>query len=149
MLLIDVRKFHRFTHFKGSGIRLFEFHNEAEECSLTSSVRTNHTNNTVGREHEVEVIEQLLRAKSLGNVLRFYNLVTQTRTIGDKDFEFLFLFLLVFTKELIVRVQTCLTLCLTCLRRHAHPFQFAFQSLAALACHLFFHLHTLRLLLQP
>ena len=82
-------------------------------------------------------------------MLGFDNLVSQTRTVRDEDFQLLFLLLHILVQQLVVRVQTSLTLCLTGLGSHAHPFQLAFQRFAALACHFFFHFHAFGLLLQP
>ena len=82
-------------------------------------------------------------------MLGFDHLVAETRTVGDVDFEVLFLLLLVFVEEFVVRVQTRLTFGLTCLRCHAHPLEFSLQSLATLGSHFFFLLHALRLLLKP
>ena len=149
MLLVNVCQFHGFTHFEVTLIHTFQAHDETEECSLTCTVRTNYTYDAVRRKHEVEVVEEQLVAVCLLHTDGFDDLVTQARTVRDEDFELFFLFLHVFVEELVVRVQTSLTLRLTSLWSHAHPFQLAFEGLAALAGSLFFHFHALGLLFEP
>ena len=75
--------------------------------------------------------------------------VAQAWAIRYEDFEFLLLLLLVFVQQLVVRVQTRLTLRLTRLRSHAHPFQLTLERLAALAGHFLFLLHAFALLFEP
>ena len=82
-------------------------------------------------------------------MLGFDNLVAQTGTIGNKNFQLFLFFLNIFVQQLIVRIQTCLSFGLTCLRCHTYPFKLTFQGLTALAGCFFFHLHTFGLLLQP
>ncbi|CUP23504.1 Uncharacterised protein [Segatella copri] len=82
-------------------------------------------------------------------MLSLDNLVTQTRTVRDEDFQLLLALLLLLVEHLLVRVQTSLTLSLTGLRRHANPFQLALQCLAALRGSLLLLNHSLGLLVEP
>ena len=82
-------------------------------------------------------------------MLRLDHLVTQTRTVGDKDLQLLFALLLILVKQLLIRIKTSLTLGLTSLGSHGSPFKLALQCLSALAGLLLFLRHTLRFLIQP
>ena len=101
------------------------------------------------RQHEVQVVEKQFVAISLGHMLGFDNLVSQTRTVRNKDFQLFFLLLHIFVQEFVVRIQTSLTLGLTSLWSHANPFKLAFESLATLAGCLFLLSHALGLLVKP
>ena len=149
MLLVYVSYFYGFSYFEFTFINFFQSHNQAEQSSFTGTVRTNDSHNTIRRQHKVQVVEQQLVAIRLCYMLRLDNLVSQTRTVRNEDFQFFFLFLHIFIQQLIVRIQTGFTLCLTCLRSHTYPFQLTFQCLTTLAGSLFFHFHTLGLLFQP
>ena len=101
------------------------------------------------RQAEVEVLEQQLVAVGLGNIMRFNNFRSKSVAVGDIDFEFLFLFLHVLVEHLFIRFQTGFALGVTRFRGHAHPFQLAFEGLAALALGLFFHREAGGLLVEP
>ena len=132
MLLIHIREFHRLSHIEGTGIWGIKSHNESEERCLTSTVRTNHTHDTIRREDEVQVVEELFLRERLRHMLCHNHLVTETRTIGDEDLQFLLTFLLLLIQHLIIGVQTGLSFRMTCLRRHTHPLQLAFEGLTTL-----------------
>lgn len=55
MLLVDIGQLHGFTAFKGTAIGLIESHNEAEEGGFTNTVGADYTDDTCGRQREVEV----------------------------------------------------------------------------------------------
>ena len=82
-------------------------------------------------------------------MLGFDDLVAKTWTIGNEDFEFLLLLLLLLVEHSVVGVQTSLSLCLTSLRCHSHPFQLSFECLATFGSSLLFLSHTLGLLVEP
>ena len=147
--LVHIRYLDRLAHFEGAGIGLFQAHYHAEEGRLAGAVGTDDAHDAARRKHEVEVLYQRLLAESLADAVCLDDLVAQSRPVGDEDFELFLALLLLLVEQFVVAVQTRLALCLTCLGRHAHPFQLAFQRLAALACHLLFLLHALRLLLEP
>ena len=149
VLLVNISQLHGLTHLECAAICLIQAHNEAEEGSLTGSVRTNHTYDAVRRKHEVEVVEENLFAERLLYMLSLNHLVAQTRTVRDEDFQLLLALLLLLVEHLLVRVQTSLTLSLTCLRCHANPFQLTLQSLAALRGSLLLLNHSLGLLVEP
>ena len=132
VLLVDIAESDRLANVELPGIGLFQAHDESEERRLTRSVRTNNAHNAVGRQHKVEVAEEHLLAKSLCHMLRFNHLVAQTRSVGNEYFELLLLLFLLFVEHRLVAVQTGLSLGVARLRSHAHPFQFAFERLAAL-----------------
>ena len=149
MLLVNISKFNGLTDLERTAISLLQAHDKAEERRLTRTVRTNNTYDAVRRQHEVEVVEENLLTKGLLYVLCFDNLITQAWTVRNKDFELLLTLFLLLVEHLFVRIQTCLTLCLTRLWRHAHPFQLTLQSLATLRSRLLFLLHALCLLIEP
>ena len=132
MLLIHVRKLHRITDTEGTGIRLFQIHDQTEEGCLTSTVRTDDAHDTVRGEHEVQIREERFLAIGLRYMLCFDDLVTESRTVRNEDLQLLFLLFLLLVEHHLVGVQTGLTLGMTGLGSHAHPFQLAFQRLAAL-----------------
>ena len=149
VLLIHVGHLHGFAHFEFTAVGLLQSHDESEQGSLSGAVGTDDAYDTIGWQHEVKVIKEQFVAKGLGYMLGLDHLVAQTWTVGNEDFQLLFLLLYVFVKQFVVRVQTGLTLGLTCLGSHAHPLQFALQCLASFAGRLLLLLHAARLLLQP
>ena len=102
MVLVDVGNLHRLAHFKGTLVGVFQSHDEFEEGSFSGTVRTDHADNAVRRQHEVEVVKQHLVAERLRHVLSLDNLVSEARTVGDEDFEFLLAFLLVLVEQSVV-----------------------------------------------
>ena len=149
MLLVYVGHLYSLSYFELALIYRFQAHDKAEKSGLTGTVRTDDTNDTVGRKHEVEVIEQQFVAECFCYVLGFDNFVAQTGTVGYEDFQFFFFLLHIFIQQPIVGVQTGFTFCLTSFGCHTYPFQLAFQRLAALAGSLFFLLHAFGFLFQP
>ena len=149
MLLVNVCHLHGLTTLKGARIGCFKSHDDAEEGCLTCAVRTYDAHDAVRRKHEVEVLEEHLVAEFLADILCFQYLVAETRTVRNEYLKFLLTLLLLLIKHSVVGVKTSLTLCLTSLWSHANPLKLALKSLAALACHLLFHLHALCLLLKP
>ena len=149
MLLVNVSKFNGLAHLKLATIGLFKSHDETEKRSLASTVRTDNTHDAVRRKHEVEVVEKHLLTESLLHALSLNYLVAKSRSVRDEYLKFLFTLLLLLVEHLLVRVKTRLTLCLTCLWCHAHPFKFALQSLATLRCRLLLLFHALCLLVKP
>ena len=97
-------------------------HDEAEEGCLARTVGADDAHDAVGRQHEVEVLEEHLVAESLGHMHGFEHLVAQTWTIRDEDLELLLAFLLLLVEHLVVGVESGLALGLTCLGCHSHPF---------------------------
>ena len=95
------------------------------------------------------MLEENLVTVRLGNVVETDDLVAEVRSVGDIDFEVGFFLLGVGRCHLLVSTQTGLLLGLTGLGRHAHPFEFPLQGLAALALGLLFLGKSLGLLFQP
>ena len=81
---------------------MFQPHNQTEKRSLARTVGADDTHDSVGRKHEIQVVEQYLIAKSLLYVLRFDNLVTQARTVRNEDFQLFLFLLLIFVKQFVV-----------------------------------------------
>ena len=102
MLLVYVSKFYGFAHFEIAIVCCLQAHDKAEKCSFTCTIWTNHAHNAVRRKHEVEVVEKNFLAESLLHVLSFDNLITQSWTIRNKDFELLFTFFLLLVQHLFV-----------------------------------------------
>ena len=149
VLLVHIGYFYGLSYLELATIGRIQPHNKAEKGGFTRSVRTNNAYNTIRRQHEVKVVKQEFVAKSFCYMLSLNNLVAQTGTVGDEDFELLFFLLHVFVQQFVVRVQTGFSLCLTGFGSHTHPLQLAFQRLAAFAGSLFFLLHALGLLFEP
>ena len=102
MLLIHIRNFHRLTHIKGSCVRGIKPHDESEECSLSCSIRTNHTYNTIWWEDKIKIIEELFLWERFGNMFGNDNLITQARTIRNENLQFLLTLLLFLVQHLII-----------------------------------------------
>ena len=149
MCLVGITDAHGVAYFERAVINLFLPHDELEESCLSGAVRTDDANNAIRRQGEVEIIEQQLVAKGFGHMMGFDDLVAQTRTVRDEDFQLGFAFFLVFVQQLLVRVQARLSFGLACLGSHIDPFQLAFECLASFAGLLFFLCHAFGLLFQP
>ena len=132
MLLVHIRNLDRLANLKRALINLLQPHNQTEQSSLTGTVRADDPDNAVRRKREIQVIEQQLVAERLLHALSLNHLIAKTRTVGDEYLEFLLFLLDILVDQLIIRVQTGLTLSLTCLRSHTHPLQLTLQSLATL-----------------
>ena len=91
VLLVDVAEFDGFAEFKRSVVGRVESHDEAEQRGLTGTVGTDHADDAVRGQHEVEVGEQHLFAEGFLHMLGFNHLVAETRTVGNVNFEVLFL----------------------------------------------------------
>ena len=149
MLLVYIRHLYSLSYFKLSFIYCLQSHNQTEQCRFSRTIGTDHTNNTIRRKHKVQIVKQQFIAVCFSHLFRFNDFITQTRTIRNEDFKFFFFLFHVFIQQLVIRVKTCLTLCLTGFGSHAHPFQLTFQCFATFADGLFFHFHTFCLLFQP
>ena len=149
VLLIDVGKFHGLAFGEGAAVGFLQAHDEAEEGCLARTVGADDAHDAVGRQHEVEVLEEHLVAESLGHMHGFEHLVAQTWTIRDEDLELLLAFLLLLVEHLVVGVESGLALGLSCLGCHAHPFELALQGLATLRGGLLLLCHALGLLVEP
>ena len=149
MLLVYIRHLYSLSYFKFSFIHCFQSHNQAEQCRLSRTIRTNHTDNTIRRKHKVQIVKQQFITVCFSHMFGFNDLITQTGTIRNKDFKFLFFLLHVLIQQFVIRVKTCLTFRLTGFRSHAYPFQLTFQCFTTFAGSLFFHFHTFGLLFQP
>ena len=102
VVLVDVGDLNCLSDFKLTFILLLQSHDEAEESGLARTVGTDHAYDAVGRQHEVEVVEEYAVVVCLGKVMRFDHLVAETRTIGDEDLQFLLPLLLVLVEESVV-----------------------------------------------
>ena len=149
MGLIDIGDFYGFAHVELSGILLFKPHDEFEKRGFTGAIRTDNAHDAVWRKHEVEVVKEELVAIGFSHMLGFDNLIAESRTVGDENFEFFLAFFLVLVEEAVVGRKTRFTLGLSSLRSHSHPFKFALESLAALACLFLLLSHSLGLLVEP
>ena len=104
MLLIYVGQFHCFTHLERSAVGFLQSHDETEECGLAGSVWTDYSYYAVGREREVQVVEQHFFAKCLFYVLSLYHLVAKTRSVGYEYLEFILTLFLLLVEHLLVAV---------------------------------------------
>ena len=147
--LVHVGYLDRLTHFERAGIGLLQAHYHAEEGRLTSAVRSDDAHDAARRQHEVEILDELLLAESLADAVCLDDFVAQARAVGDEYLELFLTLLLLFIEQLVVAVEARLALCLTCLGRHANPLELALQRFAAFAGHLLLLLHALGLLLEP
>ena len=88
-------------------------------------------------------------AERLRYAVSLDDLVAKTRTARDVYLKLLLLLTLVFIKHLVVGVQAGLTLCLSGLGSHTHPFKFALQCLSAFALCFLLLFQATCLLLKP
>ena len=149
MLLVDIDRLDRLTNLKYAAVGLLQSHNQAEKGGLAGAVGADDAHDAVGRQHEVQVVKQQLVAQGFGHMLGLDDLVAQTWTVGDEDFEFLLFLLDRLVQQFVVAVQARLSLGLAGLGGHAHPFQLALQGLLALALGFLLLGEALGLLLQP
>ena len=149
MLLVDIAYLHCLTDFESACVGFFESHNHAEERGLTCSVWPDDAHDARWRQTEAEVFEQNLVAEGFRNVLSLNDFVAETVAVRDVYLEFFFFLFHVFVEHLLIRFQTRFSLGVTGLWCHAHPLEFAFQSLAAFALGLFLHRHASGLLVEP
>ena len=131
MSLVDVCDLDSLSNLKCTCIRCLLTHDQTEQSCLAGTVWTDYTNYTALRQREAQVLEQLLLTECFGETLYIYNLGTETRTVGYKDFKALLTLLLILIEQSVIAIETGFTLGLTGLGSHAHPFELAFQSLAA------------------
>ena len=149
MRLVHVSYLDGFADVERASVLLFLPHYEAEEGGLTGSVGADDAHDAVGREHEVEVVEEYLPAEGFLHAHSLDYLVAEARPVGDEDFQLLLALFLVFVEQAVVARETCLALGLARLRCHAHPFQLALQRLAALGGLLLLLCEAFRLLVEP
>ena len=102
MLLVNVGELYGFADLESACVGLFESHYHAEKRGFASSVRADDADNSVGRQHEVQVLKEFLLAERLADMLRLDYLISEARTIGNVYLELLFALLLVFVQELVV-----------------------------------------------
>ena len=144
-VLVDIH----LAHLKGATIGLLQAHDESEQGGLTRAVGANDTDDAIGREHEIQVVKQEFVAIGLRHVLCLYNLIAQSRSVGDENLKLLLLLLDGLVKQAVIAVETRLTFGLARLGSHAHPLQLTLQGLLTLALGLLFHSQALCLLLKP
>ncbi|OPZ47531.1 MAG: hypothetical protein BWY95_01422 [Bacteroidetes bacterium ADurb.BinA104] len=132
MLLVHVCYLYGLTNLEGTPVNLLHSHDKAEQRSLARSVRSYDTHNAVWRQREVQVIKKQLVAVCLSHALGLNHLITQTRTVGNEYLKPLLLGLDILIQQLIVRVESGLTLGLTGLGSHTYPLKLTLQCLAAL-----------------
>ena len=149
VVLVDVCDFHCFTDIEGSGVRRLLTHDESEKGCLSGSVGADDADDSVGRQNEVEIVEELFLPKRLCQSMGLDNLISEARAVGDEDLELLFAGFLVFVEKTVIAVESGFSFCLTGFRSHAHPFELAFKSLAAFRRLFLFLSHALGLLVEP
>ena len=149
MGLIDVGNLDGFAHFEASGVGLLLTHDEAEKRGFAGSIGSYHADNACGREHEVEILEQLFRTEGFRQPGGFDHFVAQTRAVGDEYLQTFLTFALVFVEKSVVARQARLAFGLTRFRSHAHPFKFAFEGFAAFRGLFFLLCHAFGLLVEP
>ena len=121
VLLIHIAHFHRLADLEIATIGLLQSHDEAEERGLARAVWTDDAHNAVGRQVEIQVVEQQLVAEGLTHMARLDDVVAQPRTVGDENLQFFLFFFHILVEEFVIRIQTSLRLGMTRLRGHAHP----------------------------
>ena len=122
VLLIYITDLHRLADRERTLVGFLGTDDHAEQGRLTGSVRTDHTYDAVGRQHEIEVLEQQTVAKRLRYAFGVNDLVTQTRTVRNEDLQFLLFGLLLLVQHAVVRIQTRFLLGMTRLGCHMNPF---------------------------
>ena len=94
--LVHISDLHGLAHFESSFVASLLSHNQFEQRGFSGSIRSYHTHDAIGRQYEIEIIEKQFVTESLSDSVSLDNLVTETRPVGNKDFEFFLSFLLVF-----------------------------------------------------
>ena len=149
MLLVHIGQLDRRAHAERTARGLLEPHDHAEEGRLAHTVGADDAHDAGGRQREVQVLVEHAVAEGLLHVVGLDHHVAQTRTVRNEYLELLLLLLRILVHHLVVGRQTGLRLGMATRGRHAHPFQLAFERLAALRLLLLLHGHALGLLLEP
>ena len=102
MLLVYIGYLYGLSYFKLAFIHRFQSHNQTEKGCFSRTVRTDNANNTIRRKHKVQIVKQQFVTVCLRYVFGLDHLITQTGTVRNKDFQFLFFFLQVFVQQLVV-----------------------------------------------
>src|SRR5262249_51646814 len=108
-----------------------------------------HTDDAAPRQGEIEAVDQQVVAVPFAQAPGLDDRITQTRTWSDIDFSGFNFLRGVFPEQLFVGVETSLTFRLASPRRHANPFEFAFERPLTTRLGLFFLRETILFLLQP
>ena len=149
MNLVHITDLDGLADFERAFVGFFHAHNHAEEGCLAGTVRSDYAHNSVGRKHEVEVLEEELVSIGFAYADGIDDLVAQARTIGDENLEFFLALFLLLVEHAVICSQTGFGLGLTGFGCHANPLQLALEGLAALAGLFLFHGHSGGFLLQP
>src|SRR5690606_22698516 len=129
--LVDVGELHRLADAQRARVRLLLADDHAEQRRLAGAVRADHADDAAGRQAEAQLVDQQTVAVGLADVLRLDHDVAEPRSGRDRDLGRALALGLALGEELLVGRETCLTLCLTGARRHAHPLELALQRALA------------------
>ena len=149
VLLVDISELYGLPDSEISRCRLLDAHDHAEEGGLSGTVGADDADNACGRQREIEMFVEQAVAVCLRNVVRLDDDIAQTRAVRDEYLELLLFLLHILVHQLVVGRKTCLALGVAARGRHAHPFQLAFEGLAALALLFLLHRKAFGLLLEP
>src|SRR5690554_3594138 len=149
MLLINIGSYNSFSNFKLTGISFLQSLYHSKKSSLSCTIWSNNTNNTVRRKHKIKIIKQHLITKRFCYFMSLKYFITQTWSVRNKYFEFLFTFFLILVKQLFICIQTSFTFSLSSFRSHINPIKLSFQSFTSFTCLFLFLLHPLCFLFKP
>jgi len=98
VLLIYISYLDALPYLKCARIRLLVTHYQPEKCGFAGTVGTDDSHNTCRRQLKAQILKKYLVSVCLTHSLKFDYLITQTRTIGNKYLEPLFLLSSIFAK---------------------------------------------------
>src|SRR5262249_19775310 len=130
--LIDVRELDRRPDLERTTIGLFLPDQHAKQRRLAGAVRADHADDAAAPQRKREVVDQRTIAVALAEMLRFDYEIAEACSGRNRYLQFFLARVgrLRFGNELVVRVDARLALGLPRARRHAHPFELAFQCAA-------------------
>ena len=132
-VLVDVRNLDGLAHLELARSQRLQTHNRLEQRGLTDTVGADDAHDAVARQGERKVIDEHAAIELLVQMMGLEHLVAQTRAHRDADVGPVELLACAgLGLHLLVAGQTGLVLCLTGLRRAAHPLELGLHALGEL-----------------
>src|SRR5262249_28172524 len=126
--LVDVPDLHRVSDLQRARIWLLLPRDHPEQRGLAGAVRPDHADDAAARQREIEVVDEQVVAVALAKLPRLHDDVAEPRSWRDVDFRRLDLLRRFLPKQILIRIQTRFALGLAGARRHADPFELAFEG---------------------
>ena len=140
---------HGFANLQRAAVGLLLPGDHPEQRRLAGAVRPDHADDAAARQREVEAVDQQVVAVALAQAARFDDDVAEPGTRRNVDFGGFNFLRGVFAQQLLVGVEARLSFRLARARRHANPFELAFERALTPGLGLFLLRETILFLLEP